>query len=316
MLKCYNLADGRVVHCPDGETGMIQIYSDPTDEEKCYLVEKCGIDSHTLASALDEDEISRLEFEDNHVAVIMKRPKDVGMDRRMEFRVSSVGAFLFPDRIIVVQTEEMPLFEHGRMPLRGNSVPGILLRLLHQSTRHFLQHLRIIRTISEQIEKKIEYAITNKSLVNMFSLLKSLTYYESAIGANMLLLGKLRTAAERIGFQEMERELLEDISIENKQCDNLSRIYAEILKNMSDSRTSVASNNMAVIMKYLAIINIVFMPLTVITGLGGMSEFTMMTEGIWWPHAYSGLAVFMVAIGFVTYLLVRGIGAPRNSRRR
>ena len=69
-------------------------------------------------------------------------------------------------------------------------------------------------------------------------------------------------------------------------------------------------------MKYLAIINIVFMPLTVITGLGGMSEFTMMTEGIWWPHAYSGLAVFMVAIGFVTYLLVRGIGAPRNSRRR
>ena len=316
MLKCYNLADGRIVHCPDGEDGMIRIYSAPSDEEKCYLIEKCGIDSHTLASALDEDEISRLEFEDNHIAVIMKRPQDVGMDRRMEFRVSSVGAFLFSDHIIVVQTEDMPLFEHGRMPLRGNSVPGILLRLLHQSTRHFLQHLRIIRTISEQIEKKIEYAITNKSLVNMFSLLKSLTYYESAIGANMLLLGKLRAAAERIGLKEAEREFLEDISIENKQCDNLSRIYAEILKNMSDSRASVASNNMAVIMKYLAIINIVFMPLTVITGLGGMSEFTMMTEGIWWPHAYSGLAVFMVAIGFVTYLLVRGIGAPRNSRRR
>ena len=60
----------------------------------------------------------------------------------------------------------------------------------------------------------------------------------------------------------------------------------------------------------------VFMPLTVITGLGGMSEFTMMTEGIWWPHAYSVLVVFMVAVGFITYLLVRGIGTPRNSRRR
>ena len=308
MLKCYNLADGRVVHCPDGETGMIQIYSDPTDEEKCYLVEKCGIDSHTLASALDEDEISRLEFEDNHVAVIMKRPKDVGMDRRMEFRVSSVGAFLFPDRIIVVQTEDMPLFEHGRMPLRGNSVPGILLRLLHQATRHFLQHLRIIRTISEQIEKKIEYAITNKSLVNMFSLLKSLTYYESAIGANMLLLGKLRTAAERIGFQEMERELLEDISIENKQCDNLSKIYSEILSDMSNARVSIVNNTLSNVMKYLAVINLIFMPINVLTGSGGMSEFSVMTQGIWWPYAYSGFFLFSVVIAYITFLVVKRVG--------
>jgi magnesium transporter len=62
----------------------------------------------------------------------------------------------------------------------------------------------------------------------------------------------------------------------------------------------------------LAVINIVFLPLTVITGLGGMSEFTMMTEGIWWPHAYSALVVVLVIIGFVTYRLVHDIGAPRN----
>ena len=316
MLKCYELADGRIQRCPQGQPGMIQVYSDPSEEEKAYLIEQCKIDNHTLASALDEDEISRLEFEENHVAVIMKRPQDVGMDRRMTFRVSSVGAFLFEDRIIIVQNDDMPLFEHGRMPLRGNSVPGILLRLLHQSTRHFLQHLRLIRTISDEIEKKIEYAVTNKSLVNMFVLQKSLTYYESAVGANLLLMGKLRSAANRIGFQEAELEFLEDITIENKQCDNISRIYAAILRSMSESRSSVASNNMAVIMRYLAIINIVFLPLTVITGIGGMSEFSMMTEGVWWPHAYSALTVFMVAVGFITYLLVRGIGESRNSRRR
>ena len=73
-------------------------------------------------------------------------------------------------------------------------------------------------------------------------------------------------------------------------------------------------------MKFLAVIHIVFLPLTVITGIGGMSEFSMMTQNIWWPHAYGGLAVFLVVVGFVTYLLVRGIGAPgsnnNNSRRR
>ena len=316
MFKCYDLIDGRVRSCPEGQLGMIQVYSDPSDEEKSYLIEQCGIDEHTLASALDEDEISRIEYEANHIAVIMKRPSHVQVDRRMAFRVSSIGAFLFKERLIVVQSDVAPLFEYGRMPMRGNTVSGILLRLLHHATRHFLQNLRMIRNISDEIEKKIEFAITNKSQVNMFSLLKSLTYYESATRANLLLLGKLRDDAPRIGFQQEELEFLEDITIENKQCDNLARIYAKILSSMTESRVSVANNNLAIIMKLLATINIVFLPLSVITGIGGMSEFTMMTEGIWWPHAYGGLIVLMVIVGFITYQLVRNIGAPRNTRRR
>lgn len=316
MLKCYDLNDGRVIRCPEGQPGMIQVYSCPTDEERYYLIEQCGIDEHTLNSALDEDEISRVEYESNHVAVIMKRPRDIEVERRMAFRVSSLGAFLFRDRIIVVQSEPTSLFKHGRMPLRGNSVAGVLLRLLYHATQHFLQHLRLIHNISDEIEKKIEYAVTNKSLVNVFALKKSLTYYESATSANQLLLEKLRNDTSRIGFKTEELEFLEDIGIENRQCDNLAKIYAETLENMSDARSSVASNNLSTIMKYLAVINIVFMPLTVITGIGGMSEFTMMTEGVWWPHAYAALVVVMIIIGFVTYRLVHDIGAPRSTRRR
>lgn len=69
-------------------------------------------------------------------------------------------------------------------------------------------------------------------------------------------------------------------------------------------------------MKYLAVINVVFMPLTVITGLGGMSEFSMMTEGIWWPHAYSGLVLVMILVGYVTFFLVMRIGMNESKRRR
>ena len=315
MLRCYDLIDGRVQMCPEGKLGLIQVYSDPSEEEKNYLVNDCGIDSHTLASALDEDEISRVEYEANHIAVIMKRPGNVQVQSRMAFRVSSVGAFLFSDRMIVVQSDVMPLFEHGKMPLRGNSVQGVLLRLLHHATHHFLQHLRIIRNISDEIENKIEFAVTNKSLVNMFALMKCLTYYESATSANQVLLRRLRNDAGRIGFDQDEIDFLEDITVENQQCDNLTNIYTGILTGMSDARVSIVSNNLAVIMKYLAIINIVFLPLTVITGLGGMSEFTMMTNGIWWPHAYSALVLVLVLIGYVTYLLVRKIGTNNSAKR-
>ena len=315
MLRCYDLVDGRVQICTDGQSGLIQVYSAPTEEEKQYLINHCGIDSHTLSSALDEDEISRVEYESNHIAVIMKRPGNVQIQRRMTFKVSSIGAFLFKDRLIVLQSDPMPLFEYGKMPLRGNTIQGILLRLLHHATHHFLQHLRIIRTISDEIENKIEFAVTNKSLVNMFSLMKSLTYYESATSANMVLLRRLRNDAGRIGFNQEEIDFLEDITVENQQCDNLANIYAGILTGMSDARVSVVSNNLAVIMKYLAIINVVFLPLMVITSLGGMSEFTMMTSGIWWPHAYSALALVLIILGYVTYILVRKIGTSNSSKR-
>lgn len=304
MLRCYDLADGRVQSCPEGQTGMIQIYSAPTAEEKEYLVRSCGIDPHTLESALDEDAVSRVEYEENYTAVIMKRPRNFRLERRLSFSISTVGAFLFPDRIIVVQENVMPLFEHGRMPLRGTTVQGILLRLLHHATQHFLQHLRIIRNISDEIENKIAYAVTNKSLMNVFALRKSLTYYESATSANLLLLRRLRNDQGRIGFNESEKDFLEDVLTENEQCDNLANIYSDILEGMSNARVAVSSNNLSVIMKYLAIINVVFMPLTVITGIGGMSEFTAMTEGIWWPHSYGALTVGMIIMGFVTYLII------------
>ena len=80
----------------------------------------------------DEDAVSRVEYEDRYTAVIMKRPRNFRFERHLSFKIATVGAFIFSDRIIVLQDNNMPLFEHGRMPMRGNTLQGILLRLLHQ----------------------------------------------------------------------------------------------------------------------------------------------------------------------------------------
>ena len=60
---------------------------------------------------------------------------------------------------------------------------------------------------------------------------------------------------------------------------------------------------------------VIFMPINVISGMGGMSEFSMMTEGIPWPVAYAAFAAAMVIIGMLTYTGLR-IFEGRRARRR
>jgi magnesium transporter len=75
MLKHYQIVDGRF--CDGGGPSCpIIAYVNPDEAERRYLVNELKLDEHTLSSALDPDELARLEFEPEHVAVIIKRPRN------------------------------------------------------------------------------------------------------------------------------------------------------------------------------------------------------------------------------------------------
>jgi magnesium transporter len=55
----------------------------------------------------------------------------------------------------------------------------------------------------------------------------------------------------------------------------------------------------------LTVFSVVFMPINILAGVGGMSEFSMMTEGTPWPLAYGGFLLGSALIGLVTYVLLK-----------
>ena len=61
-----------------------------------------------------------------------------------------------------------------------------------------------------------------------------------------------------LNWTEAERELLEDIQIENGQSLQQANIYANILTSMMDARASVINNNVNQLMKNLTIVNASF----------------------------------------------------------
>ena len=65
MLKTYRVSEGRFCD-GSGADCNVQLYLNPDEAEKKHLVNELKIDEHTLASAIDPDELSRMEFEPDH----------------------------------------------------------------------------------------------------------------------------------------------------------------------------------------------------------------------------------------------------------
>jgi magnesium transporter len=269
MLKTFELCEGTIRESlTEGCT--VLIFAAPDEEERRGLVERYKLDEHTLNSALDPDELARLEFEPEHVAVIYKRPKNYFTEHGLAFRVASSGLYLFKDKLIVVQPEDINLFE-GKPFARLRSLPEVMLKLIYRSIFHFLEHLKVINSIFDELEQKINTAMENRYLINMFALEKSLVYYLNALNGNGALCEKLKNNAAKIGFTPEELEYLDDLIVENSQCARQAEIYSNILASLMDARASIVGNNLNVLMKRLNLITIGIMVPTFVVSAFSMN---------------------------------------------
>lgn len=269
MLQWWQIQDGKLKPCATGE-GQVTVYVNPDEAERKHLIHDLRADEHTLTSALDPDELSRVEFEPEHAAIIIKRPKNYSAADNFLFKVASLGMLVFKDRLVLIVNEDTPLFE-GRQFQKIASIHDIVLRLIYRSIYHFLEHLKVINMCSEQLEKEVNTAMENRHLLNLFTLEKSLVYYLNAISSNGRVIERLRANAPRFGFTTDNLELLDDIAIENSQCYEQAQIYSQVLSGLMDARVSVVSNNLNVLIKRLNIIMIALMLPTLWIGFFSMN---------------------------------------------
>ena len=269
MLKRYDIRDGGI-YPSENENCPILVIISPDKDEATYLTNTFQLDEHTLNSALDPDELSRLEFEQNHFALIFKRPRNYSSDEQFLFKVSSIGIFMFKDKMIILISEDVPLFD-GRQAFKVNSLLDVLLKIFYRSIAHFIQHLRVINMISDEIEQKVNESMENKYLLHMFTLEKSLVYYLNAVNSNAMVIEKLRNASIRIGFTPENSEFLEDILIENTQCIKQTEIHSNIISSMMDARASIVNNNLNNLMKTLTILTISIMVPTFVVSAFSMN---------------------------------------------
>lgn len=300
MITSYCILSQQLVQC-EIDKASVFVYFQPTDVEKDDLLRQFDLDKTDLDAVFDPDEVPRIESSPERTFIIWKRPDNVSIGDAVQFEVSSLGITIRQDKVaLIVPRGDLPL--SGRGFKRIDSVWECVLQVLLMTVHHYLDHLKAIKMISQQLQAKLVSSMENRYLLQMFALGESLVYYHNALESNLTVLSKLRGAPEKQSLTVNQINLLDDVIIENQQASKQANIYSTVLSGLMDARGTIINNNMNVLLKNLTVINVVFLPLNLIASIGGMSEYSYMTKGMGWPIAYGAFSLAMVILGWITWL--------------
>ncbi|OOO63130.1 magnesium transporter, partial [Clostridium tepidum] len=174
-----------------------------------------------------------------------------------------------------------------------------ILQILYRIASYFLLYLRQIDKKSLMIEKKLHKSMKNKELILLLSLEKSLVYFSTSLKANEITLEKM-LKLDIIQKYPEDQDVLEDVIIENKQAIEMANIYSNILSGTMDAFASVISNNLNIVMKFLASITIVMSIPNIIFGSFGMNvngiPFNKSAQGFWLAYGVTAILCIICII--------------------
>jgi magnesium transporter len=247
---------------------------DPTTDE-IDSIKAMGIPSDFLTYALDLDERPRTEKEDDGTTLIMLRiPFFQGEKLDVPYTSIPLGIILTDTMIITVcKKNNLIIDELLRTKAKGISTAKrvrLVLRILLLTANQFLSYLREINHTVELVEDKLQASMRNNEVMELLKYQKSLVYFTTALRSNELMMERLQKTPLFHKYPEDE-DLLEDVLTENQQAIEMVAIAGNILSSMMDAFASIISNNLNVVMKFLASMTIILSIPTIITSYFGMN---------------------------------------------
>lgn len=279
---------------------------DPSKSEIDLVVNKLGIDEDLITKVLDEEELPRIEKADNATLIVVDCP--YWLDRHIKNKYSTypLGIIICDDfHIITVSLKEFEFlndFEKGMVKtFYTYKKSRFLIQLLLKTATSYLKVLKMINEDIEKNEEVLYHSTNNRHLVELLDIEKTLVYFTTSLKANDVVLEKL-SKGNIINMYEEDFELLEDTIIENRQGIEMSTIYREILATITDTYGTIISNNLNVVMKFLAGITIVMSIPTIISSFFGMN----VPLGVFTDSKFSFCFICVIALLlslFVAWLL-------------
>lgn len=245
----------------------------PTDDEIQWLEEKFQIPDYFISDISDTDERARYEFDDGWRLVILRVPFVKEVQSRTPFTTVPLGFIQKGDVIITIcffETTMMIDFVsyQQKRGLGFTDYVDMIFRLLYSSAAWYLKRLKQINSRIDTAKRELDREVNNESLIGLSRLQDSLTYFITSIRGNENLLQKLKF---KLPVDEVDTDLIEDVSIEMSQARETTNIYSDILESTMDTYSSIINNNMNTVMRTLTSASIILMFPTLIASIFGMN---------------------------------------------
>lgn len=277
----------------------------PSDEELRKLSDKINIKVEELMLGLDEQEVPRVEEEDDYYLIIFKAPLF-----EEDITTTSFGIFIKDNVILTVHTDKIKSI--GRLcNLLKTKKPKMLLdrgigffiyTLLNQIT---ISYSRILLNLEDELDELEDSLLQghNRNITGeTLQLRKMLVYFHKALVSNKDVLSVLKRKYIPITTQE-DRWHFEDLYYDILQLIDMETTYRELLVSMMDMNLSLENIRMNQIMKILTMVTTLFAVPMWITGIYGMNfKYMPLIDD---PHGFwivFGISFVVIAILFYVFI--------------
>ncbi len=265
----------------------------PSVEEIEEISNKTKIDKDLIMKMLDEEEMPRVEIEEDSTLIVVDTPYIEDKDNK--YSTLPLGIVFSNNYLVTISSKKLELlkiFKRGKIKkVRTEMKSRFIIQLLYENAKLYLKYLRKIDDEIDKTEKELHNLSENEELINVLNIEKSLVYFITSLNENKRLIDKI-SKGNVIKMYEEDLDLLEDATIENEQAAEMAKIYREILASVSDTYATIISNNLNTAMKILTSITIIFSIPTMISSFLGMN----VNLGIISTIRYAFIIILIVSI--------------------
>ncbi len=269
----------------------------PSQQDETYLTDELKVPSYFLDDIRDKDERARYEFDEGWILIILRIPYVKEIRSRTPHTTVPLGILIHDDIIITVCNYETNMmidfvsYQQKRNQGFTDAV-DLVFRLFLSSSVWYLKRLKQISALIDESKHKLDHQINNEDLIGLSRLQDSLTYFITSLRGNETLLSKLKF---KLPVDELDADLIEDVTIEMNQARETTNIYTNILDSTMETYASIINNNTNSVMKTMTTISIVLMFPTLVASIFGMNLFTGM-ENVWWGFPLVTVLSIVIAI--------------------
>jgi magnesium transporter len=296
---------------------------DPTRRDLDALARPLGIHPLAVEDCLDEGQVPKIEDYPGHILILFNRYAYA--DR--ELAVGEVDFLLGRNFLVTVnpeggdarkafeKVEEMASHDIGTVE-KG---PDFLLHVILDHTVD--GKLAAIEALEDDIESAEEGMLEDAATFRLGDLVHLrralLSLRKSLFHEREILVKVCRKDSPFITEPAIYH--FRDIYDHLTKFFEFTEMNRDILTSLTETYLSLINNRMADVanrtnrsVRRLTLITTVFLPLSLLAGIGGMSEWSMMTGPHNWRAAYPLFMLGMAVIGAVNYVLLRWVERKRG----